>query len=111
MLMKRDEVVSKFHEHNQELSEHYGIASLFLFGSVTRDEDAGQRQCPQFHGLLDQLFILLCPHVVMSKQKAPSNWKALHHYLVLQYQRPELKTAGSAKSPCGAVHDQRERRH
>lgn len=36
--MKRDDVVSKLLEHNQELSEHYGIESMFLFGSVARDE-------------------------------------------------------------------------
>jgi predicted nucleotidyltransferase len=36
--MKRDDVISKLLEQNQELSEHYGIASLFLFGSVARDE-------------------------------------------------------------------------
>jgi uncharacterized protein len=38
MQMKRDDVISKLLEHSQELSEHYGIASLFLFGSVARDE-------------------------------------------------------------------------
>jgi len=36
--MKRDEVLSKLIEHYQELTERYGIASLFLFGSVARDE-------------------------------------------------------------------------
>ena len=38
MLLKRDDVVSKLREHNQELSQRYGIGSLFLFGSVARDE-------------------------------------------------------------------------
>jgi len=36
--MKRDDVLIKLKEQRQELTERYGIASLFLFGSVARDE-------------------------------------------------------------------------
>jgi predicted nucleotidyltransferase len=36
--MKRDEVLAKLIGHRQELTERYGIASLFLFGSIARDE-------------------------------------------------------------------------
>jgi hypothetical protein len=36
--MKRDDVLIKLKEQRQELTEQYGIASLFLFGSVARDE-------------------------------------------------------------------------
>ena len=36
--MKREDVVAKLLEQKPELSERYGIASMFLFGSVARDE-------------------------------------------------------------------------
>ena len=36
--MKRDDVLIKLKEQRQELTERYGVASLFLFGSVARDE-------------------------------------------------------------------------
>jgi len=36
--MKREDVLIKLKEQCQELTEQYGIASLFLFGSVARDE-------------------------------------------------------------------------
>jgi predicted nucleotidyltransferase len=36
--MKRDDAVHKSLEHHRELSERYGIASLFLLGSVAHDE-------------------------------------------------------------------------
>lgn len=36
--MKRDDVLSKLLTQYQELAGQYGIASLFLFGSVARDE-------------------------------------------------------------------------
>ena len=38
MPMKRDDVLSKLLTQYQELAGQYGIASLFLFGSVARDE-------------------------------------------------------------------------
>jgi predicted nucleotidyltransferase len=36
--MKRDDVLIKLKEQTQELTARYGVASLFLFGSVARDE-------------------------------------------------------------------------
>jgi predicted nucleotidyltransferase len=36
--MKRHEVLEKLKQQRLELSKQYGIASLFLFGSVARDE-------------------------------------------------------------------------
>jgi predicted nucleotidyltransferase len=36
--MKRDEVLSKLKEQRQELIVNYGVSSLFLFGSVARDD-------------------------------------------------------------------------
>ena len=36
--MKRDEVLNRFHSKQNELIERYQVASLFLFGSVARDE-------------------------------------------------------------------------
>jgi uncharacterized protein len=36
--MRRDDVLIKLKEQRQELNERYGVASLFLFGSVARDE-------------------------------------------------------------------------
>ena len=38
MLMKHDDVISRLLEQSPELSGRYGIASLYLFGSVARDE-------------------------------------------------------------------------
>jgi hypothetical protein len=38
MQIKRDDVLSILLEQHQVLTERYGIASLFLFGSVARDE-------------------------------------------------------------------------
>jgi uncharacterized protein len=38
MELKREDVVSRLLLHNQELTEHYGIASMYLFGSVARDK-------------------------------------------------------------------------
>lgn len=38
MMMKRDQVLSTLRKHCQELSESYGIESLFIFGSVARNE-------------------------------------------------------------------------
>jgi uncharacterized protein len=36
--MKRDDVISRLTPLHQELKNRYGISSLFLFGSVARDE-------------------------------------------------------------------------
>ena len=36
--MIRDDVLAKLTNYYQELTERYAIASLFLFGSVARDE-------------------------------------------------------------------------
>jgi len=36
--MKRDDVLSKLLTHYQDLAGQYGIDSLYLFGSVARDE-------------------------------------------------------------------------
>ena len=36
--MKRDDVLIKLKGQCQELTEQYGVASLFLFGSVARDD-------------------------------------------------------------------------
>ncbi|MCD4673371.1 MAG: nucleotidyltransferase domain-containing protein [Anaerolineaceae bacterium] len=36
--MKRDGVISKLKEQRQVLTQQYGVASLFLFGSVARDD-------------------------------------------------------------------------
>ena len=36
--MKRAVVLAKLREHYPELADHYGIESLFLFGSVARDQ-------------------------------------------------------------------------
>lgn len=36
--MKRDDVLSKLIPLHQELKNRYGVTSLFLFGSVARDE-------------------------------------------------------------------------
>ncbi len=38
MRMKREHVISKLLEQSQALAECYGIASLYLFGSVAHDE-------------------------------------------------------------------------
>jgi uncharacterized protein len=37
-MLNRNEVLFKLKAHRQELTESYGIASLYLFGSVARDE-------------------------------------------------------------------------
>lgn len=42
--MKRDEVVRLLHEQQKELVENYHIVSLFLFGSVVRDESRPNSQ-------------------------------------------------------------------
>lgn len=36
--MKRNEVIDRLKRNRLELIEHFGIESLFLFGSVARDE-------------------------------------------------------------------------
>ncbi|MDX9990617.1 MAG: nucleotidyltransferase family protein [Anaerolineales bacterium] len=36
--MKRNEVLSILHKHEDELREKYGVESLALFGSMARDE-------------------------------------------------------------------------
>jgi uncharacterized protein len=37
-MIRRDDVLSKLLKQHQVLTERFGIASLFLFGSVARDE-------------------------------------------------------------------------
>lgn len=36
--MKREEVLHKLEPYHQEIRERYGVSSLFLFGSVARNE-------------------------------------------------------------------------
>ena len=38
MALKRQEVLRKLTKQHQELSDRFGIESLYLFGSVSRDE-------------------------------------------------------------------------